>query len=203
MITVLNNVKGLGAKKYREQKMKVSREQVAENRRKILETAGKLFREKGFEAVSVADIMAGAGLTHGGFYGYFPSKEALIAEALAAASPGFQRPQETREDRVARYLSCAHKDNPGTGCPIAALAGEVVRMPPAVRTAMTGMLGKRIDHFAETADGDTPQLRRQNAIGTYAALVGGLTLARMSNDETLSAEILAATRAFLSGSAKP
>ena len=183
--------------------MKVSRLQVAENRRKILDVAGKLFREKGFEAVSVADIMAGAGLTHGGFYGYFPSKDALIAHTLGEVVPNPQQPQESHDAFVARYLSCAHKDNPGSGCPVAALAGDVARMPPPVRAAMTGALAGQLAHLAETAEGETPAQRRQNAIGTYAALVGGLTLARMSNDETLSAEILAATGAFLTGQSQP
>ncbi|MDR3527309.1 MAG: TetR/AcrR family transcriptional regulator [Rhizomicrobium sp.] len=183
--------------------MKVSRQQVAENRRKILDIAGKLFREKGFEAVSVADIMAGAGLTHGGFYGYFPSKDALIAHTLGAVAQNPKTPQESQDAFIARYLSCAHKDNPGSGCPVAALAGDVARMPPPVRTAMTAALAGQLEQLAETAEGDTAQARRQNAIGTYAALVGGLTLARMSNDETLSAEILAATGAFLTGQSQP
>ena len=177
--------------------MKVSRQQVAENRRKILDVAGKLFREKGFEAVSVADIMAGAGLTHGGFYGYFPSKDALIAHTMGEVAGNPKQPQETTDAFVARYLTCAHKDNRGSGCPVAALAGDVARMPPEVRSAMTGVLVGQLERLAETAAGDTAEQRRQNAIGTYAALVGGLTLARMSNDETLSAEILQATGAFL------
>ncbi len=182
--------------------MKVSRQQVAENRRKILEVAGKLFREKGLEAVTVAEIMAGAGLTHGGFYGYFPSKEALIAHTLAAVVGEPRGPQETQDAFIARYLSCAHKDNRGSGCPVAALAGDVARMPSEVRAAMTGVLAAQLERLVETAAGDTPQQRRQNAIGTYAALVGGLTLARMSNDERLSADILEATKAFLSGPVK-
>jgi TetR/AcrR family transcriptional repressor of nem operon len=182
--------------------VKVSRQQVAENRRKILDVAGKLFREQGFEAVSVADIMAGAGLTHGGFYGYFPSKEALVAAALLEASPESGIPQSLAE-LIPRYLSCAHKDNPGTGCPVAALAGDVARMTPPVRTAMTEVLSQHIDHVTALAQGDSPEQRRQNAIGIYAALIGGLTLARMSNDETLSAEILQATAAFLGARSQP
>lgn len=183
--------------------MKVSREQVAENRRKILEVAGKLFREKGFAAVSVADIMAGAGLTHGGFYGYFPSKEALIAQALveAASHPGL--PQGGTADLVAAYLSPSHKDNPGVGCPVAALGGDIARMTPDIRAAMTEVLGQQINGLAARTGGDSPQARRQNAIGIYAALIGGLTLARMSNDEKLAAEILQATSTFLNERSEP
>ena len=179
--------------------MKVSRQQVAENRRKILETAGKLFREKGFEAVSVADIMAGAGLTHGGFYGYFKSKDDLIAQALQETASSLTG--GGLDDMAERYLSCAHKDNPGTGCAVAALGADIARMPPEARAAITEVLKSQIRNFAAVAKGETPQARRQAAIGAYAALVGGLTLARMSPDEALSREILEATRAFVA--AKP
>ena len=83
------------------------------------------------------------------------------------------------------------------------VAADVARMSPGVRDAMTAVLALQMDLLAAKAEGETPQQRRQNAIGTYAALIGGLTLARMSNDETLSAEILHATAAFLREPAKP
>src|SRR5215211_1568681 len=101
--------------------MRVSREQVAENRRKILEAAGRLFRERGFEAVTVAEVMQAAGLTHGGFYRHFKSKDDLIAQTLAHALAD-DAAGETDLARYARdYLSPAHRDNVTGGCPVAGL----------------------------------------------------------------------------------
>jgi Transcriptional regulator len=177
--------------------MKVSREQVAENRKKILDVAGKLFREKGFEAVSVADIMAGAGLTHGGFYGYFKSKDDLIAETLAGHDSNFAGAD--LEALIAAYLSCAHKDNPGAGCAVAALGADIARMTPELRAVMTERMQKAIALLEAKVTGETAEIRRQRAIGIYAALIGGLTLARLCTDEALAAEILSSTRRFAAG----
>ncbi|MBK3421751.1 TetR/AcrR family transcriptional regulator, partial [Methylobacterium ajmalii] len=98
--------------------MRVSREQFQENRRRILEAAGRLFREKGFSAVTVAEVMEAAGLTHGGFYGHFTSKEDLAAQALAQALAPAPREPGAAPDLagfVAAYLSAAHRDRPGGG----------------------------------------------------------------------------------------
>ncbi len=169
--------------------MKVSREQVAENRKKIVATASRLFRARGFEAVSVADIMNEVGLTHGGFYGYFKSKDELIAHALGETSSPWSG--KNLSQIADTYLSPGHRDNPGTGCPTAALAADIARMTPAVRGAMTEVLQRQIDVMTKVAGS------REQAIGLFAALVGGLTLARMTKDERLSDEILAATHAFV------
>src|ERR1700742_1001818 len=109
--------------------MKVSREQVAENRKRILDAAAKLFRERGFDKVTVAEIMSAAGLTHGGFYGHFDSKEALI-EAAMAHQQTERRARPTPEDagRYADgYLSRHHRDNIGGSCPFSALGTEAAR----------------------------------------------------------------------------
>src|ERR1700742_4972140 len=106
--------------------MKVSREQVAENRKRILDAAAKLFRERGFETVTVAEVMSAAGLTHGGFYGHFASKEALIEAAMAHEQTG-RRSRSTLEDasRYADgYLTRQHRDNVGVSCAFAALGTE-------------------------------------------------------------------------------
>ena len=118
--------------------MRVSREQVAENRQKILEAAGRLFRAKGFEAVTVAEVMRAAGLTHGGFYGHFGSKDDLIAQTLAYASwPGRIASDLRAEIDLARYaasyLSPRHRDDLAGGCPTAALGAETD--PPVARGA--------------------------------------------------------------------
>jgi len=176
--------------------MRVSREQVAENRRKILEAAGRLFRERGFEAVTVADVMQAAGLTHGGFYGYFKSKTELIAAALAdiLVGPG---PDADLAAYAASYLSPAHRANVAGGCATAALASETLRQAPEARAAMTAGLRRQIDDLSKHAPGDSETARRQAAIGSWAAMVGAMILARMSDDAALSDEILGETRAWL------
>src|SRR5579885_3634104 len=104
--------------------MKVSREQVQEHRDRILAAAARLFRERGFEGVSVAQVMQAAGLTHGAFYGHFDSKDALIREAVAYEPPAAPRKRaepESAAEYADSYLSTRHRDNLGTGCPIASL----------------------------------------------------------------------------------
>jgi len=180
--------------------MKVSREQVAENRRRILDAAAQLFRERGFENVTVAEVMNAAGLTHGGFYGHFDSKEALI-DAAMAHEPSPRRGGRATLDNPVRYadsyLSRQHRDNISTGCPFAALGTEVVRASPAVRHTMTESLRKWVDAYAPAAQGATAQERRRNAIAAVSTMVGAMVLARIADDERLSDEILAAGRASL------
>ena len=128
--------------------MKVSREQVTQNWRMILEAAGRLFRERGFEAVSVADVMRAAGLTHGGFYGYFKSKDELIAEALAGALASTGGPSGDLAAYVARYLSPVHRDNRARGCATAALAAETARHGGGGRASMTVGQRKQIERMS-------------------------------------------------------
>jgi TetR/AcrR family transcriptional repressor of nem operon len=176
--------------------MRVTREQMAEHRRKILNAAGKLFRAKGFDAVTVAEVMKAAGLTHGGFYGHFKSKDDLIAETLAQAL----KPGESGGDLAAftrRYLSPRHRDDFAGGCPTAGLAAETIRQAPQARTAMTAGLSDTIECFSRLSVGETAAERRRNAIGRWAAMVGALVLARSSDDLDLSDEILRETRAWL------
>jgi TetR/AcrR family transcriptional regulator, transcriptional repressor for nem operon len=177
--------------------MKVSRAQVSENRRIILKAASCLFREKGFEAVRLEDVMQAAGLTHGGFYGYFKSKDDLTAAATAEPAPP-RTSGKNLADLAAAYLSPAHRANRGGGCVFAALAGETVRLTPEIRAAMTQALCSSLAQLSEAAPGETPAERRQAAIGSFAAMLGGLTLARLSDDAELSDEILAAARALTS-----
>ncbi|MPQ55428.1 TetR/AcrR family transcriptional regulator [Duganella sp. FT27W] len=185
--------------------MKVSREQVALNRERIVETAARLFRQNGYDGIGVADLMKGAGLTHGGFYGHFASKEDLLAEATAhALQRSVQRWQEkTATDPVAGlselasgYLSTRHRDHPENGCAIAALGPDVARLGPAARSAMTaGVAGQvAVVEKCLAVEGADVAAVRQQALATYAAMVGAMVLARAVNDEALSQEILAAVR---------
>jgi TetR/AcrR family transcriptional repressor of nem operon len=177
--------------------MRVTREQVTENRRTILDAAGRLFRERGYDAVTVAEVMRAAGLTHGGFYGYFRSKEELIAEALAAALAGGAAPSGDLGVYAARYLSRSHRDDRAHGCPTAALAAETARMEGGVRAEMTAGLRRQIERLGRVAPGETDAEKRRAAIGSWAAMVGAMILSRVSDDPALSEEMLDETRAWL------
>src|SRR5580692_1347596 len=116
--------------------MKVSRIQEAENHERILDVATRLFRERGIDGIGVSDLMKSAGLTHGGFYGHFKSKEDLIAQACGRAVAKMrdnwikvisQSPADPLEALTKGYLNARHRDNTGRGCPIAALGAEVAR----------------------------------------------------------------------------
>ncbi len=177
--------------------MRVSREQVSENRRTILEAAGRLFRERGFDAVTVAEVMNAAGLTHGGFYGYFKSKDDLIAHALAAALPSAAAPLSDLADYAASYLSRTHRDNRAAGCATAALAADTSRQAGSARTEMTAGLKRQIERLSRVTGGKNAAQRRRAAIGSWAAMVGAMILARVSDDPELSGEMLDQTRAWL------
>jgi TetR/AcrR family transcriptional repressor of nem operon len=177
--------------------MRVSREQVLENKRAILEAAVRLFRERGFESVTVTDVMKSAGLTHGGFYGYFKSKDDLIAQALAEVLDSDRTLPADRETCAEQYLSPAHRDNFACGCPVAALASKTIRQPGGARAEMTAGLKRTIERLSQIAPGPDQPRKRRAAIGSWAAMVGALILARMSDDSELSDEVLREARAWL------
>jgi TetR/AcrR family transcriptional repressor of nem operon len=180
--------------------MKVSREQMAQNRDRILTEAGRLFREKGFGAVSVAEVMSAAGLTHGGFYGHFRSKDDLIAQVISQAEVG-QSVTTGLDAWIDAYLSASHCDHPETGCPTAALAGQMRDQSPAARSAMAKQLSSQIERFAQAMPGVDQAQRRRAAIGRWSAMVGALILARSIDDPALSQELLTETRQWLSETA--
>lgn len=185
--------------------MRVSREQAAQNRERIVETASRLFREKGYDGIGVADLMKSAGLTHGGFYGHFASKEDLLAEAFGKAMENSairwkelleQAPPNPRAALAQMYLTAKHRDNPGKGCALASLGPDVSRVGPEVRKAMDDSFQAQLAALAEVLPGDSSQ-QRQEAIASYAAMVGGLVLSRSVGDKALSDEILAAVLSSL------
>ena len=167
----------------------------------------RLFRERGFDAVSVAEVMTAAGLTHGGFYGHFRSKDDLAAQASARAAAGDPAaPPRSLSDHAARYLRPAHRDARAEGCAFAALGSEAARQSPAVRRATAEGLVTKLDALTEAAPGASRAARRQAAVAAFAGMVGALVLARMVDDTTLSDEILDETRAALTegyGAAPP
>ncbi len=186
--------------------MKVSREQAAENGERILELATRLFRERGIDGVSVADLMKSAGLTHGGFYGHFKSKQQLVAQACGLAISKTRQswmksisemPENPIQAVANRYLTIAHRDHSGRGCPMAALGAEVARQGPEVRHAVTEELRLFFDSLARALPGSSDPDRRQKAISMYALLVGGMVLARAVDDPAFSNEILQAAATSL------
>ena len=187
--------------------MKVSRQQAAEHRGRILHAAKRLFKEHGPERVGVAQVTAAAGLTHGGFYGHFASKDDLFAEACEQALEGavelVMRPgPDGRPDLAAyvdRYLSMEHLQRRGEGCTLAALGSEVPRQGPAVRAAFGRGIARLIDVVASLMRGDTDEQRRRAAIASSAAMVGALVMARAVDDPALAEEILDAVRSRVRG----
>ncbi|MDB5411566.1 MAG: TetR family transcriptional regulator [Rhodospirillales bacterium] len=177
--------------------MRVTRAQAAENHERIIAAAAQLFREKGFDAVGVDAIMDAVGLTHGGFYRHFRSKDELAAAAVArglAVSAEKQASHESLADLAAAYLSPAHRDDPGAGCMIAALGCDIARRGPAVRRGLTDYVRRQVDRVAEWVGGSSPAVRREQALATLSTLVGAMVLARAVDDRALSDEILAAGR---------
>lgn len=179
--------------------MKVTRERAEANRQRILETAGRLFRECGYDGIGVADIMKRAGLTHGGFYGHFPSKDDLAAEITARVLGGegwlerlTGKAKPTSGDMVRSYLTPRHRDDPGRGCLFAALGSDVARQPRSVRRAFTEGFRQRIDAVQRLMAGRSAAARRQKALAVMAGLVGALILARAVDDPELSDDILRA-----------
>lgn len=187
--------------------MKVSREQAAENRGKILTAAAKLFRQYGFEGISVADLMKKAGLTHGGFYGHFSSKEELMAQACTQAFGETLKTWNAARDSghpnpigefAKTYLTSRHRDLPGSGCAAAALAVDASRQGAQVREALTAGVRDHVDVIAQMSAGKTAAARRDKALATYAAFIGALVMSRAVDDAKLSEDFLRAVRESVS-----
>jgi TetR/AcrR family transcriptional repressor of nem operon len=179
--------------------MKTSKEQVARNRERILEAASEGFRKHGFDGLKVADLMKAAGLTHGGFYGYFDSKDDLAAAACEAAlkSQG-DRLRAARDGNAAvelkayfeRYLSHRNRDNPENACLFPALSAEVARQGAPVRAVFTEGLKDYLGALGDISDRDTKGESPKNAMVILSTLVGAMLLSRAVDDEALSNTLL-------------
>jgi TetR/AcrR family transcriptional repressor of nem operon len=178
--------------------MRVSREQAAENRERILKAASRLIRERGILGTGVDALTEAAGMTHGGLYSQFGSKERLIEEALAdvIAEKGREMGDAALSEYVSSYLSAEHRDSPGRGCPLAALCSEMPRQSEGVRTRFTAGLRAMIAALSKR-HGAKQRARDEAAIAMVASLVGSLVLARAVNDPKLSNDILRAAKASL------
>ena len=189
--------------------MRVSREKFAETRERILDAAARLFREKGFDGIGLGDIMKAAGLTHGGFYGHFGSKEDLQAQALSLALARSVTDWSQLIDSAAarplsalagQYLCPDHRENVGEGCALAALGVDTTREGERVRRALTAGLEPLLALLSNVMPGRSRAQRHRQAIVTIAEMVGAIILARAVNDPALSGEILAATAEFIGSS---
>jgi len=166
-------------------------EETAAKHERIVKEASRLFRERGFDNVSVGEVMKAAGLTHGAFYAHFKSKEELQAAAVAygqKVSLGRVQRSNNKKSKGSyadRYLSRWHRDNPSDGCTMAALGQEVARSTPELKAAFE----QGFEEILSVKGGD-----RKEAIFRAAAMIGGVVLARAVRDPQLSDEILESVR---------
>lgn len=194
---------------------RVSRKQADLNREIIVEAATRLFRERGLHGISVVDVMAAAGLTHGGFYGHFESKEALAREASERAfnqvgtrwrerAASGEDKASSRRALIEPYLSAHSRDNPGDSCPVVAFAGDMCHesTDSGLREPFMDGLNRLLDSFSQLMESSDPGENRQQALVQYSMMVGALTLARATRGEALSDEILETVCRYLTA-AKP
>ena len=181
---------------------KTSTSRKAETHERIVEVASRAIRRSGYAGTGVADVMKEAGLTHGGFYAHFASRDALLAEAadragaravadaarVAASAP----PEQALEALLRTYLSKSHCDAPERGCPVAALGSELPRQAPEVRRAATARIKEMIDLVARQAPDWGQPGAHERALATIATMVGGMIVARAVDDPKLSEAMLEA-----------
>jgi TetR/AcrR family transcriptional regulator, transcriptional repressor for nem operon len=180
--------------------MRKSKQEAAATRQRIIKAAAAAFRKNGIAGTGLSDLMAAAGLTHGGFYRHFDSKDQIVAQActaavdslveqLAAATFG-KSPQRGLKTIVENYLSAAHRDEPADGCPLAALSSELARADEKTRTAATEAFLKLVGVIASQFDKTRPDVARRRALAAAATMIGALTMSRVVTDSELSAGIL-------------
>ena len=166
---------------------------------RIVSIASKRLREEGLAGVGIAGLMKEAGLTVGGFYKHFDSRDELVAEAVSSAFGAWKRqvaaaasggPPVSYPKLIDDYLNEAHRENPGTGCALSALAGEIARSDTRTRALASEEVRNNLQLIARLFPGKDKRAARSKAILTYSALVGAMSLARAVSDEALSLEIL-------------
>lgn len=193
--------------------MRYSREHKFQTHARIVKKASVKLREKGAHGIGVADLMKDAGLTHGGFYAHFDSREALVIEAFTHAmdrSTEFWRklseetaPEKRLSKIVNTYLTPAHRDDPGHGCALPALAAEIARESVKTRRVFATRMEQMIDMFAAQFDGVPRKTARKRAMAALATMMGSLVMARTAGSGEFSDEILKAGREAVLGQAAP
>lgn len=184
--------------------MRYSKEHKLETHARIVKKASVRLREKGAHGIGVADLMKEAGLTHGGFYAHFESREELVIEAFAYAMDRSNErwrqlvaeiaPEQRLAAIVESYLTPLHRDDPGHGCAIPALGAEIARESPKTRKAFSAKLERMIEMVAEQIPDQPHKAARKQAMASLATMMGALVLARVAGNGELSDEILDAGR---------
>jgi TetR/AcrR family transcriptional regulator, transcriptional repressor for nem operon len=180
--------------------MKISKEKAAKNRELILTQAARLFREKGVLGVGVDALTQAAGLTHGSLYSRFGSKDTLLAEALKhghAVSQAKVSAINTLGGAITAYLSPAHRENPGSGCFMAALGCDMPRQSKEVRANFTQIVRNNMSRLIGLLPSGRKHKTEDEILSTMATMVGAMVLARAVDDAKLSDRILAAARTAL------
>jgi TetR/AcrR family transcriptional repressor of nem operon len=186
--------------------MGYSKAQKARTHKRIVAIASKRFREKGLAGFGIAELMKESGLTVGGFYKHFESRDDLVAEAVNSAFGGWKRrvdeaqsggTQVSYEKLIHDYLNQVHRDDPGTGCAFSALAPEIARSDQRTRALASEQIRNDIQLIAGLLPAKDKGTARSRAILTFSALVGAMSLARAASDEALSREILKAVAGYL------
>ena len=192
--------------------MRYSREHKLETHARIVRKASVRLREKGAHGVGVADLMKEAGLTHGGFYAHFDSRDDLVIEAFTHAMDRSterwrklveQTPREKRFATIVNsYLTSLHRDDPGRGCAIPTLGAEIARESSRTRRVFAGRLDQMIDILADQVPNLPRKAARKRAAAAMATMIGTLVMARVAGSGDFSDEILGAGREALLGRTK-
>jgi|SRR5271166_2995254 len=184
--------------------MRYSREHKQETHARIVRKASVRLREKGAHGIGVADLMKEAGLTHGGFYAHFDSRDALVIEAFAFAMDrslehwrkvtGEVPPEKRLATIIETYLAPTHRDDPGHGCAITSLGAEIARESPKTRRAFAAKMEQLIDLIADQIQDVPPKAARKQATALLATMMGTLVLSRIAGSGEFSDEVLQAGR---------
>jgi TetR/AcrR family transcriptional repressor of nem operon len=184
--------------------MRYSKEHKNETHARIVKRASVKLREKGAHGIGVADLMKEAGLTHGGFYAHFDSRDALVIEAVAHAMDrstekwrklSAETPPDKRLAKIVNsYLASDHRDNPGQGCAVPTLAADIARESARTRRAFAGRMEQMIDMLADQYQGQPRKAARKQAMAALATMMGSLVMARVAGNSELSDEILKSGR---------
>jgi TetR/AcrR family transcriptional repressor of nem operon len=191
--------------------MRYSKEHKQETHARIVRKAAVRLREKGAHGIGVADLMKEAGLTHGGFYAHFDSREALVIEAFShAMDRSTERwrkvaeevpPEKRLATIVDTYLTETHRDDPGHGCAVPTLGAEIARETPKTRKAFALKLEQMIDMMADQILDVPRKTARKQAMATLATMMGTIVMSRIAGNGELSEEVLSAGREAVLGRA--
>lgn len=181
--------------------MRVSREKALESREQVISMAARLLRERGFDGIGVADIMKAAGMTHGGFYRHFESKDDLAVKASERAIADTKavivdelskKPQDPLRVLIERYVSSSHRDDPGTGCILPTLAADAARRDdPQLRQVFTANIQEYLDQLGILLAARPAATGVRSPAGILAEMVGAVILSRVMSDETLADSLMA------------